>query len=135
MTKNARCAYNPTIVNLASRMSRFLAHVLLSLLLLASQQLLLQHGFTHWDAFRKELVRQGALEPGQDGSGKPAKPVFHELCAECQADPQLAFALPSAAYRFTLLDLDAGPLAARCAEGIRLPPPRLFQSRAPPSLS
>lgn len=115
-------------------MSRFFAHVLLSLLLLVSQQMVLQHGVTHWDAFRKELIRQGALEPGQDG-GKPAKPVLHELCAECQAHTQLAFALPSGSHRLALPDLDAGPLAARGAAGIRLPPPRLFQSRAPPSLS
>lgn len=116
-------------------MSRLFAHVLLSLLLLVSQQMALQHGFTHWDAFRKELIRQGALEPGQDGGGKPAKPVLHELCAECQANTQLAFALPSSSHRLALLDLDAGPLAARGAEGIRLPPPRLFQSRAPPSFT
>ena len=114
-------------------MSRFLAYILLSLLLLGSQQMAVQHGFTHWESVRKELLRQGASEPGRDAGGKPVKSVLHELCPECQANAQLSFALPAAAYYFTLLDSDAGPLAARCAQGILPPVLRLFQPRAPPS--
>ena len=114
-------------------MFRFLSHILLSLLLLGSQQMVVQHGFTHWDSVRKELLRVGAPEADQSTRGKPVKPVLHELCPECQANAHLSFALPSAAYYFTLLDVDAGPLAARCAEGILPPVLRLFQPRAPPS--
>ena len=110
-------------------MFRFLSHILLSLLLLGSQQMVVQHGFTHWESVRKA----SAAQADQGTPGKPVKPVLHELCPECQANGHLTFALPSAAYYFTLLDVDAGPLAARCAEGILPHVLRLFQPRAPPS--
>jgi hypothetical protein len=75
-------------------MPRSLVHLLLSLLLLVSQQLSLGHGYTHWSEFRETLAQ--SLEDGQR-DGKPLKPGLHDLCGQCAASAQVAFALPPTA--------------------------------------
>lgn len=114
-------------------MSRSVVHVLLSLLLLVSQQMSVLHGFSHWNEFRQALSRHALLqeaEPSPDG--KPSKPVLHEICAQCATGAQLAFALPAMAYLFTPLELAFSLLAAPCAQGIRLLTTCVFQPRGPP---
>ena len=82
-------------------MSRSLVHVLLSLLLLVSQQLSLGHAYSHWNDVQESLVQQS----GADAGGKPSKPVLHDQCGQCAASAQVAFALPATVRHFIPADL------------------------------
>lgn len=112
-------------------MSRSLVHVLLSLLLLITQQMSLQHSLTHWDEGRAPTAQQLA-ELDEDDSGKLPKPALHELCAHCAASAQVAFALPSSFVRFDLPELVLHPLVAAQHTGIRLQAASVVQPRGPP---
>jgi hypothetical protein len=116
-------------------MSRSLVHVLLSLLLLVTQQLSLGHGYTHWAEIDEALVQQAttAGEDGaDDGSGKPPKPGLHDLCGQCAASAQIAFALPATLRQFVPAALAYATPAAPDTPGICLLATCPFQSRAPP---
>jgi hypothetical protein len=116
-----------------ARMPRSIVHVLLSLLLLVSQQMSFVHGLSHWDDLRQAPDRQSLARQVDDrAGGKPAKPALHEVCAQCAAGAQLAFALPAMAYVFVPLERVAGALAAPCGAGIRLLVTCVFQPRGPP---
>jgi len=112
-------------------MSRSLVHVLLSLLLLLTQQLSLSHGYTHWSEVQESLSRQAQAAHG-DSSGKLPKPALHDLCGQCAASAQVAFAMPAAIRQFVPVELAyAAPHIAQAA-GICLLEACPFQSRAPP---
>ena len=114
-------------------MSRSLVHVLLSLLLLVSQQLSLGHGYTHWTEADDTLVQQtAAAADSDDGTGKPLKPGLHDLCGQCAASAQIAFALPSTLRQFVPADLAYATPAVPATPGICLLTSCPFQSRAPP---
>jgi hypothetical protein len=112
-------------------MSRSLTHVLLSLLLLLSQQLSLGHGYTHWSEISETIAAQAAAQDG-DGATKAPKPVLHDLCGQCAASAQLAFALPSLPRRFLPAELAYAAPTAPVTPGICLLADCPFQSRAPP---
>ena len=111
-------------------MSRSLVHVLLSLLLLITQQLSLGHGYTHWAVIDETLVQQAGTE--NDGSGKPPKPGLHDLCGQCAASAQIAFALPATLRQFVPAELAYAAPAVPDTPGICLLATCPFQSRAPP---
>jgi hypothetical protein len=113
-------------------MSRSLVHVLLSLLLLVSQQLSLGHGYTHWAEGGDTLVQQVAADTDDDGSGKPPKPGLHDLCGQCAASAQIAFALPSTLRQFVPARLAYAAPALPATPGICLLTACPFQSRGPP---
>lgn len=106
-------------------------HLLLSLLLLVSQQLALAHGLSHWDAARQH-AHVGQSGHGHGASDGPDAPALQDFCAECAFDAQLDLALPPPSH--------ALPLAASVAvvgprQGVpdaHQAPPRPYQSRAPP---
>jgi len=111
-------------------MSRSLVHLLLSLLLLVSQQLSLGHGYTHWtDPDDTVAARTVGLD---DGSGKPSKPGLHDLCGQCAASAQIAFALPTTLRRFVPAELAYAAPAVPETPGVCLQTTCPFQSRAPP---
>jgi hypothetical protein len=112
-------------------MSRSLVHVLLSLLLLVSQQLSLGHGYTHWAEIDETLVQQ-ATAGTDDGSDKLPKPGLHDLCGQCAASAQIAFALPATLRRFVPAKLAYAAPAVPDTPGICLLTTCPFQSRAPP---
>lgn len=112
-------------------MSRSLVHVLLSLLLLVSQQLSLGHGYTHWAEVDETLVQQTAAAD-DDGTGKLPKPGLHDLCGQCAASAQIAFALPSTLRQFVPAELAYAVPAVPATPGICLLAACPFQSRAPP---
>jgi hypothetical protein len=112
-------------------MSRSLVHVLLSLLLLVTQQLSLGHGYTHWTEADDTLVQQTAADT-DDGSGKLPKPGLHDLCGQCAASAQIAFALPSSLRQFVPAELAYAAPAVPATPGICLLTACPFQSRAPP---
>jgi len=109
-------------------MSRRLVHVLLSLLLLVAQQLSLGHAYTHW----REWSDAPARVASGDESGKPAKPVLHDLCGQCAASAAIAFALPPTIRRFAPSALSYAAPRVQVAHGVRLLATRAFQPRAPP---
>lgn len=107
-------------------MSRSLVHVILSLLLLVSQQLSLGHAYSHWADFQESLARQA------DGGGKPSKPVLHEQCGQCAASAQVAFALPPAIRQFIPAELAYAVPSLAATPGICLLAACPFQPRGPP---
>jgi hypothetical protein len=112
-------------------MSRSLVHVLLSLLLLVSQQLSLGHGYTHWTEADETLVQQ-TTTAADDDTGKLPKPGLHDLCGQCAASAQIAFALPATLRRFVPARLAYAVPAVPATPGICLLTACPFQSRAPP---
>ena len=112
-------------------MSRSLVHVLLSLLLLVTQQLSLGHGYTHWAEIDETLVQQAAAGK-DDGSGKLPKPGLHDLCGQCAASAQIAFALPATPRRFVPAELAYATPVIPATPGICLLTACPFQSRGPP---
>jgi hypothetical protein len=113
-------------------MSRSLVHVLLSLLLLVSQQLSLGHGYTHWSDVHETLVQQVASDTTDDGTDKLPKPGLHDLCGQCAASAQIAFALPATLRRFVPAELAYAAPAVPATPGVCLLTTCPFQSRAPP---
>lgn len=112
-------------------MSRSLVHVLLSLLLLVSQQLSLGHGYTHWTEVQ-ETLSQASANAREDGGGKLPKPVLHDLCAQCAASAQAAFALPTAIRQFVPAELAEASPSLPPTPGICLLAACAFQPRGPP---
>lgn len=111
-------------------MQRSLVHVLLSLLLLLSQQLSLGHGYTHWSEVSDTIAQQAAQD--DDGTTKVPKPVLHDLCGQCAASAQFAFALPSLPRGFVPAELAHEAPATADTPGICLLADCPFQPRAPP---
>jgi hypothetical protein len=116
-----------------SWMSRSLVHVLLSLLLLVSQQLSLGHGYSHWTDIRDTLAEQhqSAYDPDGNG-GKPNKPGLHEQCGQCAASAQVAFALPATVRQFIPAELAYAVPRLAATPGICLLSACPFQPRGPP---
>jgi hypothetical protein len=108
-------------------MSRSLVHVLLSLLLLVSQQLSLGHGYSHWSDVQETLAQQAG-----DNAGKPAKPGLHEQCGQCAASAQVAFALPVTVRQFIPAELAYAVPRLAATPGICLLTACPFQPRGPP---
>ena len=107
-------------------MSRSFVHVLLSLLLLLTQQMSLQHAATHLaEAGSPRAAAQ--VERGADG-----KPALRDLCALCLDGAQLAFAAPPPAHVFVPLALADDSPAEPVRTGIHPQPVHVFQPRGPP---
>ncbi len=110
-------------------MPRSLVHLLLSLLLLVSQQLSVGHGYTHWSEFRETLAQ--SADDGQR-DGKPQKPGLHDLCGQCAASAQVAFALPTTVRRFIPAELAYAAPSLPPTAGVCLQTECAFQPRGPP---
>jgi hypothetical protein len=118
-------------------MSRSLVHVLLSLLLLITQQMALDHGLTHrGQAASVVLVAQESMQdagPAPAHGGNPAKPVLHHLCSHCAAGAQLAFMLPVLVFAFVPQLPSSSIVTSHRADGIWRLATRAFDPRGPPS--
>jgi hypothetical protein len=102
--------------------------VLLSLLLLVSQQMAVSHAMSHWSGSTDKSVNVQF-----DGTDKPSKPVAHEhSCAHCFAYGQLASAIGSSAYAFPAVDVQWMHLASLAPSADCTRTVCVFQSRAPP---
>jgi hypothetical protein len=112
-------------------MSRSLVHVLLSLLLLVSQQLSLGHAYSHWNEVQEALVQQdGAQDRAQ--YGKQSKPVLHDQCGQCAFSAQVAFALPPTVRQFVPAELAYAAPRLAATPGICQLAACPFQQRGPP---
>lgn len=115
-------------------MSRSGVHVVLSLLLLVSQQVALLHGFVHADEARVSSNARTFAQPG-DGPArgeKAAKSAMHHICGQCAAAAQLAFALPAMAYLFVPPAPASFIVDAQRSVDALVLTTRAFQPRAPP---
>ena len=114
-------------------MQRRIVHVLLSLLLLVSQQMAFAHAMSHWTG--KIGATHPALAPAEPSAENDLSSSVAQdgSCSQCLVFAQMASAIGSTPRQFVALDLQAeragGFVAAEAA-------PRtvcVFHSRAPPS--
>ena len=123
---------------------RNLCYVLLSLLLVFSQQMGFTHALSHASAagaaqlaaqVGDQAVDQAVGQTGDDGGGITKLGLDHS-CAQCLAFAQIGSAADTRFYSFPLADNDASvaiaftPAAPDCQRAVRG-----FLSRAPPVLS
>jgi hypothetical protein len=114
---------------------RFLIRVLLSLLLLLSQQMAISHAMTHWAGSRDGAAQLNKAAGGQEQPGVGAAFAQDQTCEQCLAFAQIAGAVGSAPRCF------AFDSVATCATGPSATQPGcarttcVFQSRAPPSFA
>lgn len=118
-------------------MSRpLMVRLLLSLLLLVSQQLAVSHGYTHWASARPILAEQlaGADDAdSQDGGVGASKSLAPDHgCAICLAAAHFGTALTSPSYQFFALECSYATVVPALAVAARLLSFRLYQPRAPP---
>ena len=113
---------------------QFFVRVLLSLLLLLSQQMAMSHATTHW-AGSRDGAAQLQKSGGEQSRGVGAAFAKHQTCEQCLAFAQIASAVGSSPLCF------AFDRAAVCASGPTATEPGgarttcVFQPRAPPSLA
>ena len=114
---------------------RSFIRVLLSLLLLLSQQMAISHAMTHWAGSRDGAAQLHKAAGQQDERGVSAAFAQDQTGEQCLAFAQIAGAVGSAARCF------AAEGAATCATGPSATQPGcarttcVFQSRAPPSFA
>lgn len=102
-------------------------HVLLSLLLLVSQQLAMTHVYVHADEIGVSWTQSGADDH------EPSKPKLADhICSHCAASVQLAYAIGSSGYSFAALDVSYGPVRTDQTRSASQQSVRAFHARAPP---
>jgi len=114
-------------------MQRRIVHVLLSLLLLVSQQMAFAHAMSHWTGQRAPVHPVAKLVQAAGDNDLSSSVAQDGSCSQCLVFAQMACAIGSTPRQFVPLDLQAeragGFIAAEAA-------PRtvcVFHSRAPPS--
>ncbi|MDB5918044.1 MAG: hypothetical protein JWR40_2278 [Massilia sp.] len=114
---------------------RSFIRILLSLLLLMSQQMAISHAMTHWAGSRDGAASLHPSAAGQDERGVGAAFAQDQTCDQCLAFAQIASAVGSSPRCF------AADSAASCAAGPAATQPGcarttcVFQPRAPPSFA
>jgi hypothetical protein len=114
---------------------RNITRVLLSLLLLLSQQMAISHAVTHWAGSRHAPAQMQKTAGQMRDGGISSAFAQHQTCAQCLAFAQIAGAIGSPTRSF------APDSAATCARRISTTQPGcarttcVFQSRAPPSFA
>jgi len=114
-------------------MRRSIAHVLLSLLLLVSQQMAFAHAMSHWTgkiAPAHAAVASIGLDAGRDLSSSVAQ---DGSCSQCLAFAQMASAMGSTPRQFVPLDVQVERASAFAAIASTPRTVCAFHSRAPPS--
>jgi len=107
---------------------RFLVRVLLSLMLLLSQQMAIAHAVSHWT---------GTLAPAaerQTGDSELSSAFAHDRsCAQCLAFAQLGFAVGHAPRQFVPPEEVSEQGQGSASNTVCTRVPRLFDSRGPPA--
>lgn len=108
--------------------------VLLSLLLLVSQQMAMSHVISHWAGSRgaTAFVQQQDEEDAEDDSGLSESIAKDPSCHQCLAFAQLAAALGNTPRHFVAADTVSRAGAATATQPDCARPVCGFQSRAPP---
>ena len=116
-------------------MPRSLVHLLLSLLLLVTQQLALLHATAHAaEGWHPTAGAAALVAPGAALEAQPA-PALPELCALCVDGAQVASALPAPAHAFVAPALAHDRPAVPPAAAVVPPAAPAFQPRGPPVTS
>jgi hypothetical protein len=105
--------------------SRVIVQLLLSLLLLVSQQLALSHVYTH-------VPGQAPVQLSQDDGGGNRSVAADHLCGLCVSGDQLTHALGVPTYSFHAVRPEYLPLAAADTPAACQRTVCVYQSRAPP---
>lgn len=114
-------------------MERSFVNVLLALLLLVSQQLSLLHSYVHTNDLPRPLAGKLFGQAKAGDRGKLPKPALQDVCAQCSASAQMAFALPTPVRFFVPVELAFRLVPAPRTPTLCLLTFCVFQSRAPPS--
>ena len=108
--------------------------VLLSLLLVLTQQMAFTHALSHWTANRSADVVQLTAQPDDD-SGVSKAQSFDQSCEQCLAFAQIGTPIEVSIYSFPVAREPVSitalkPAAALCPRAVCV-----FHSRAPPVLA
>jgi hypothetical protein len=116
-------------------MRRRIVHVLLSMLLLVSQQMAFAHAMSHWTGKLGATRPVAALVQAQvDNDGDLSSAVAQDRsCFQCLAFAQMASAIGSTPRQFAPLDLQAERVIALVTTERAPRTVCVFHSRAPPS--
>jgi len=110
---------------------RPIVFVLLSLLLVLSQQMGITHALSHWSGQRTiETAQLGA-----DNDGTPKAQSFDQSCEQCLAFAQIGTPHDVNVYSFPVAGVDASAVAADPALVLSQRTVFAFRSRAPPVLA
>lgn len=105
---------------------RSIIRVLLSLVLLVSQQMAFTHAISHW-----AVSSNASASPRNDGAGKKAA-AHDQNCVQCFAFAQLASAVGSPFRTFPAIEAASSHQTAPATPADCLRTICVFQSRAPP---
>jgi hypothetical protein len=107
---------------------RSVTRVLLSLLLLLSQQMAIAHAVSHWNG------RVAPAAQNQQPGERSLSEAFaqDQSCAQCLAFAQIAGAVGSAPCRFVPPEINSHPVCGRSSQAACARTVCVFQSRAPP---
>jgi hypothetical protein len=109
---------------------RSFMHVLLSLLLLVSQQLALTHAHVHAYVHADDISAGWTQAAGEHEPSKPK--LADHICSHCAASAQLAHAIASNGYSFAALEVSYGPVRPDEVSPASQQSVRGFHARAPP---
>jgi hypothetical protein len=114
-------------------MRRRLVHVLLSLLLLVSQQMAFAHAMSHWTGKIGSAHPNAALVRLDTDNDLSSAVAQGRSCSECLAFAQMAGAIGSTPRKYTPPDLQTERILALATSEAAPRTVCVFQSRAPPS--
>lgn len=112
---------------------RALSHLLLSIVLLVSQQMAIAHVITHWGARASTaLTHHHASADKEDGFSKSV--AQDQGCEQCLAFAQIATAIGQQTRSFVAPSQGSWAIAALAPHGVCARAPCAFRSRAPPAV-
>jgi hypothetical protein len=113
-------------------MRRRLVHVLLSMLLLVSQQMAFAHAMSHWTGKLGATRPVAQLAQPDDDKDLSSSVAQDRSCFQCLAFAQMASAIGSTPRQFAPLDLQAERVIALFTTELAPRTVCVFHSRAPP---
>ena len=116
-------------------MRRRLVHVMLSLLLLVSQQMAFAHAMSHWTGKIGSTHPNAALVQLDTDNDLSSAVAGDRSCSDCLAFAQMASAIGSTPRQFAPLDLQTERILALATTERAPRTVCVFHSRAPPSFA
>jgi hypothetical protein len=114
---------------------RPIVFVLLSLLLVLTQQMGFTHALSHWSGQRTSETAQLTAQMSDDDEDGPKAQSFDQSCEQCLAFAQIGTPLDVHVYSFPVTSSDAAAVAADPTLALCQRTVCVFRSRAPPVLS
>jgi hypothetical protein len=114
---------------------RPIVFVLLSLLLVLTQQMGFTHALSHWSGQRTTETAQLTAQQGDDVDGAPKAQSFDQSCEQCLAFAQIGTPLNVQVHSFSVTGNAASAVAPVQALALCQRTVCVFHSRAPPVLA